>query len=84
MSHNNPIPVSARASFVRYMDLHDDPELSDRKRFEALEVAAARFCNNNGLRYANSFNAADQYLRMKAQCPSTPQGDSTEDAQMRA
>ena len=84
MSHNNPIPVNARDKFIQYMELYDDPELSDRKRFEALEEAAAKFCNNHGLRYANTFHAADQYLRMKAQCPSTPHGHCAEDAQMRA
>ena len=65
MSRKSPIPVNARAQFAQYMDLHDDTALSERKRFEQLEQAAARFCQNNGLRYADSYSAAHQYLRMK-------------------
>ena len=67
MSKANPIPVNARPQFAQYMALHDDSTLSDRKRFEQLEEAAARFCQNHGLRYANSYSAAQQYLRMAQQ-----------------
>ena len=67
MSKANPIPVNAREKFTQYMALHDDSALSDRKRFEKLEEAAGRFCQNHGLRYANSYSAAQQYLRMAQQ-----------------
>ena len=67
MSKANPIPVNAREKFSQYMALHDDSALNDRKRFEQLEEAAARFCQNHGLRYANSYSAAQQYLRMTQQ-----------------
>ena len=67
MSKASPIPVNARAKFVQYMALYDDSSLSERKRFEQLEEAAARFCQNNGLRYADSYSAAQQYLRMTQQ-----------------
>lgn len=65
MSRKSPIPVNARNQFAQYMALHDDPALSERKRFEQLEDAAARFCRNNQLNYADSYEAANQYLRMK-------------------
>ena len=65
MSRKSPIPVNARAQFALYMALHDDTSLSERKRFEALEEAASRFCRNNQLNYADSYEAANQYLRMK-------------------
>ncbi len=65
MSRKSPIPVNARHQFALYMALHDDPALSERKRFEQLEGAAARFCRNNQLNFADSYEAAHQYLRMK-------------------
>lgn len=67
MSKASPIPVNAREKFVQYMALYDDSSLSERKRFEQLEEAAARFCQNNGLRYADSYSDAQQYLRMAQQ-----------------
>ena len=67
MSKASPIPVNAREKFVQYMALYDDSSLSERKRFEQLEEAAARLCQNNGLRYADSYSAAQQYLRMTQQ-----------------
>ena len=67
MSKASPVPVNAREKFSQYMALYDDPALTERKRFEQLEQAAARFCQNHGLRYANSYSAAQQYLRMTQQ-----------------
>ena len=67
MSKASPVPVYAREKLSQYMALHDDPALTERKRFEQLEQAAARFCQNNGMRYADSYSAAQQYLRMAQQ-----------------
>lgn len=76
MSRKSPIPVNARHQFALYMALHDDPALSERKRFEQLEDAAARFCRNNQLNFADSYEAAHQYLRMKQEIELAQEGSA--------
>lgn len=65
MSTTSPIPTNARAKFIQYMELHDDEMIGEKTRARLLEPVAAKWCQNNGLRYADPANAVRQYFRLK-------------------
>ena len=64
MSKNNPIPVRLRDKFKSHMDANNFDEMPDGAWFFTLENAAEEFIERHHLKFADSNNAAHQYLRM--------------------